>query len=195
MPRSRGRTRNKNKPPPAKPPPRIAWWRRWWRAITATVSLAILALGAASAAVAFLPRVTVDVAEGSDPWSAPFTITNTNVVPLNDVGVFLGLCVLVIADRNGPMIWRGENQCDSPNGARLNKTAWLHHTLPMDGKYTFGLDDLFLIDAKHFSGADISIVVTFKPWLLPIHRETEFRFVTRKGKNGYHWFHQTIDNP
>jgi hypothetical protein len=201
MPKSRGRThkaRKNQQQQKARPEPQRGWWtpfRKFWVVFGAGAVI----LGAAASAVAFLPRVAVEVSSdaGDDPWSSPFIITNTNIVPLEDLGIYMGLCRVVEKGPRGPFTWKGEeDQCGTSNLSRLYHEIWLHHRLAMDEKYSVTLQDAFPLPKESFGQADISIVVSFDPWIIPVRQQKEFRFVTRKTSDGkYRWFPQTIDNP
>jgi hypothetical protein len=68
----------------------------------------------------------------------------------------------------------------------------------MDEKFTINLRDGWNIPGtkEAFSEADISVIVHFKPWISPIERWKQFRFVAEKLPNGiFRWHPQTIDRP
>jgi hypothetical protein len=57
------------------------------------------------------------------------------------------------------------------------------------------LDDFLRFPApEKFGGADISIVVEYQPWLLPVRQEKEFRFATEPRIDGkLEWVSRSVD--
>ena len=58
------------------------------------------------------------------------------------------------------------------------------------------LADLPALNVHHVTFADIAIVVIYKPWFMPFHREKVFRFVSHVQTDAHlHWYSQTLDHP
>jgi hypothetical protein len=166
-----------------------------WKAI---VGLSVLT-GIAASAFFFLPRVTVqagDLLDSSDPLSVPFTITNTNFVPLEKLGVFIGVCRVWAAPN--VVIQSTSDDCSRRNYAFIVYPPWQNHRLAMDEPFTINLRDGWNIPGTKdtFVSADISVVVHFKPWISPFERWKQFRFVAEKMPSGiFRWHPKTIDRP
>lgn len=77
-------------------------------------------------------------------------------------------------------------------GARFTLPEWKNHTLNMDERFTISIADVIKLDKSkgiRLYGADILIVVSYKPWLLPFSREKVFRFITRQQTDGnLYWY-------
>lgn len=151
-----------------------------------------LLLGLAASVITFLPRMTVEVRpiDPMEPHKTEITIANTGYVTLKNVKPTVGLCSLLIKD----ITHLPEFGCDDKRGVRLlpAEDAWFPKQLNTDEKYTIRLDDL--LDAfptthigkpSDFQGADITVIVDYEVRIIPfIRREAEFRFFTRKEKDG-----------
>ena len=131
-----------------------------------------------------------DPVESGDPFSASFTITSSNVFPLRDVGA----AVAVIEVAASPVPFNEENRPDILNIDSLScftEKDWNHHDLSADERYTI-TPYTTIAPANQFvvlAGADIAIVVDYKPWFIPIKRREVFRFVTHRFANGsYRWY-------
>ena len=139
------------------------------------LAAAILA-GSTAAAVMFLPGVMVE-AEGPvapySPYPNSFTIANANFIPLTNVNAYLVICYAVAAPAPPAPV------CQPPFGTRLFKASWRDHSLSANQHFSIILDDFmrFIPPAK-FGGADLSIIVEYQPWSLPVRQEKEFGFAT-----------------
>src|ERR1700680_4542868 len=106
------------------------------RSVRALVAAALV--GGATAAVAFLPGVTVD-AEGpvdpSNPHPISFKIADANFIPLTNVNAFLVICYVAAAPP--PLA----QQCQPPYKSRLFKAGWRNHALAADQQFSITLDD------------------------------------------------------
>jgi hypothetical protein len=148
-------------------------------------------VGCAASLVAFFPRPTVSPPsipfDKNDRFSVSFDITNGGYVPLEDCEVSLGV---------GQIATKGARLDPSflPTfKSRLVMPAWQHHTLRMDEKFTVVLSDLI---RGNVESADIALIVSYKPWFLPIYREKAFRFVTFKQPDGQsYWRSWPIQEP
>jgi hypothetical protein len=140
-------------------------------------SLAAAALvGGAAAALIFLPGVAVDPdgpVDPSSPHPISFTIADANFIPLDNVNVYLEICY--IASAPAPQV----QPCQPPYKTRLFKAAWRDHALATDQQFAVALDDfLRFAPPEKLGGADISIIVEYQPWFVPLRQEKEFRFRT-----------------
>lgn len=157
-------------------------------------------LGGLAAAITFLPRVTItstDPVDPENPFSVSFTVTNASFipVPLNDVSlrVFVGQILAEPLPFNPPkkFVW---------GSGGFTRTEWSGHRLQMDERFTITLQGMFgmgktppYIPAK-LSGADIAMIVKYKPWFIPIEQESGFRFVTHRQSNGLiYWYSTPLD--
>jgi hypothetical protein len=161
------------------------------RSLRALAAAAVV--GGVAAAVAFFPGVTVD-AEGpvdpSNPYPISFMIADANLIPLNNVNVYLVICYLVAAP--APPV----QGCQVPFKTRLFKAGWRDHSLGAHEKFSVTLDDFMRLAAPaKFGGADISIIVEYQPWPFPVRQEKEFRFVTELGIDGrLYWIAHAVDD-
>lgn len=125
------------------------------------------------------PRPIVTVSAPVDPsntMSAQFDVVNGGFVQLRYVGAALALGRI----RLGSGILQGTNF-----ETRLVRPIWRGYTLNMDERFTMTLSDLFY----RASDADIEIVVDYQPWMVPVHRQKTFRFVTHRQTNGrLYWY-------
>jgi hypothetical protein len=154
-------------------------------------------LGGIVAFLALVPRPLVTASDPVDPsnvLSASFIISNTNFIPLNSVDVFLA-----VRELQGALVLRAERP---PQGtpfskvARIIKPEWHDHTLGMDERFTITIADLLVNQGSGLTWADMAIVVSYKPWILPWRREKMFRFITRKQTNGrLYWYSFPLDAP
>lgn len=148
-------------------------------------------LGAAIAVLSLLPRPIVDPygpVDPSNPFSASFTITNISFIPLEDLNVSMGLGQVVTepAQINPNFV---------PNFmSRLARPEWANHRLSMDEKFTITIGDLFSFGGEaKLSGADIAIVISYRPWIIPLRREKIFRFVTKRQTDGQlYWYSRPL---
>jgi len=156
------------------------------------IALAIATLvGGIAAALVFLPRISVvpsDPVDAANPFSASFTIANNNFIPLRQVVASLGVGQIA-----------GEPRELDPNfhpsfESRLTMPAWGNHALDMDERFTITLSDMF--NWPHVNAADIAIVVSYKPWILPLRREKVFRFITKRQTNRrLYWYSLPVGSP
>jgi hypothetical protein len=205
MPKSRQRKPQEKKQPL---PPIQAQSRRHWTLFQKGCAAMVAAIGAGAAIVTLLPRVTVDIGEpidSSNAYTAPITISNTNVIPLERVSLALGICELKIAPQITIKGTNNEN-CSYGNNARIQPDIWKNHHLGIDDKWRVLMQDAASNGRNTnmiFSGGDITFVVSFVcwPWAW-LHidrvfgREKEFRFKAVSEPDGkFRWFPKTIDNP
>lgn len=147
-------------------------------------------VGVAASIAVFLPRPIVSPPsipfDNNNRFSVSFDIINGGYIPLEDCGVSLGV---------GQITSKGAHLDPSffPTfGSRLVMPAWQHHRLAMDERFTVVLSDLM----RNVESADIALIVSYKPWFFPIHKEKIFRFVTFKQKDGQsYWRSWPIEDP
>ena len=145
-------------------------------------------VGGVAAALVFLPRISVvpaDPVDSSNPFSASFTITNTNFIPLRDVNVSLGVGQISTEPAQLDPNFNPSFETRFSTGPE-----WSNHELQMDERFTITPTDSVRIGPPaRLSGADIAIVVSYKPWFLPLRREKIFRFIAKKQTNGqFYWY-------
>jgi hypothetical protein len=139
----------------------------------------VLGLCTLTGALVFVPRPIVSppstpFAQGN-PLAVSFDVSNGGFIPLDDVGVSVGVGQIVSSHSR-------MDQNLIPNfNSRISNPDWQHHTLGMDGRFTVGLESMF---AGGWGSADLAIVVSYKPWMLPFRREKLFRFVTFGSSDG-----------
>jgi hypothetical protein len=153
---------------------------------------AAVLVGGAAAALMYLPGVMVDPVgpvDPSNPYPISFTISAANLIPLNDVNVYLMICYVdAVPVPSAPT-------CQPPYKTRRFKAGWRGHVLSADQPFSIELDDfLRLAPPAKFGGADISIIVEYQPWLVPLRQEKEFRFATELGTDSrLYWSSRPVD--
>jgi hypothetical protein len=144
-------------------------------------------IGIFAGAFAFLPRITVEASGPYDPSSPipiTFVITNTNIIPLRDVQVSIGVCYLIF---EGDLPDR--KQCNGPATSGFTFLPWHTKWLDSDEKFSIALEEFIKLGAnqrQQFSAANITIKVNYYPWRIwwfwkPLK---EFRFVTKRLSDG-----------
>ena len=162
-------------------------------------------IGLLSAVLALIPRVTVDAGElrdSSKPFSLPLTIANNNFIPLERVGIKIGICNLQF--KSGATIIGGQKSpdCSSENKGGFIYPPWQNHKLGIDGRWQISLDDFFKDETPNLNSGDITIIVSFTPWPWAIIADWPFRHAkqfrlkaTMQADNKWHWLAQPIDRP
>ncbi|MGB5873585.1 MAG: hypothetical protein WBG01_09840 [Bacteroidota bacterium] len=154
--------------------------RRWL--LPLLLGIATL-LGGMSAAVSFLPRVSISYSSPVDPvnpFSALFTVKNDNFIPLYNVTAYVGIGQIAMAPA----------QIDPERiptlKSRITRPRWKWNELRMDEQVTISPAEMFAItdSTVKLNGADIGIIIIYNPWLWPFRQEKVFRFITRPEKNG-----------
>jgi hypothetical protein len=143
-------------------------WSQWRKYIVAVVVFFTGVIGLASAVVTFLPRLQIDVSQevqSGSPFPASMTITN-GLLPLDQVSIYVRICSALSSDLGGTIL--GRKTCRGPSGGSGGVTtpAWQNHHLMTDEKWIvpMGRNVPF---ASGVIAADISIAVTYWPWLVP----------------------------
>ena len=161
--------------------------RRFWPRIKSALFLLSAVAGIIGIIYNLWPRPQVmkgDLIDPSNPFSASFTIINSSVIPLRDVTVAVGVGQIVPATKEMDRTFVPTFESE------IVRSGWDRHSLGIDEKFTIALEDAFRPspDAR-FSGADIAIIVNYKPWFLPLAGKKIFRFVTRRESDGHlYWF-------
>jgi hypothetical protein len=212
MPKSRGR-KGKGKPPrhptappiqnrqpPSAQPPatpgkslgkiaRAAWFLHWKAVVAGSVIVTIVA------GFLFLwpPRVGVSSSgpfDASDPLSTSFSIKNTWVLPLDKVQASLGLCKFQVTPQ---LLFQGN--CNQMGTVRIAVPKWnTPRYLDVDEQFSVVIADVFNTPAKEFAGGDITVAVNFRPWIVPITMERQFRFVANRQRDGkFYWTPEALN--
>jgi hypothetical protein len=144
-------------------------------------------VGAVVGLLIFLPRVTVEPAgqiDPSSPYPIPFTIINTGIIPLMNLQPAVGLCSVTLTMEKKPP-QSPPDSCAGSLGTRFVMPQWFIRKLSMDERHVVRFDDVFdITEGVKLAAADISIIIQYDPWMLPIRREKEFHFATRFEKDG-----------
>ena len=163
---------------------------RWLRENLTLKDLLIWAsviIGIFAGAFAFLPRVTVEPSgayDPSNPSPITFVITNTNIVPLRDVQVAIGVCYLGFGDQSPR-----QPECNGPALSHLIFTPWRTEWLDTDEKFLIALEEAMKDSSnprRQFDTANITIGVYYYPWRVPWFWKPlkEFRFITKRMSDG-----------
>jgi len=149
------------------------------------ISAALTILGGVVAVLALLPRISVtpgDPVDPNDTFSAAFTISNNNFIPLRHVAAAL------MIDRVMPYgVPLDKGAATRHSGSGLVRPEWANHDLDMDDRFTITPSDIFQFSSPR--EASIAIVVSYRTWLLPWESTKGFRFITHKQTDGrLYWF-------
>jgi len=185
MTKSQGRKspqKRKSPPPPQRLNPSISAAKKDWPKVRLAWG-AFLAFCTILGLIALWPRVVVDPEQQIDPSNPhpiSFKITNTGFIPLWNLQPGFGLCEF---DASPPHDL--PDRCKGPLGTIFINDHWAVAELARDETIQLRLDDLFSVEPPSiFGAADISIVLSFNPWFLPVTRKAEFRFQTHVEKDG-----------
>jgi hypothetical protein len=167
--------------------------RRWfWGGIVVFCTL----LGGAGSIVTFVPRPSISLIDSVDPdnpFSSRFTISNSGVIPLTDVSVGIHPQVLLVG--NGEIESPKREKGDAATTFTIVRPEWEHLHLGADESLQIPLSEIFSPDViniggdyRQFRGGDLSIIVKYRPWLIPIQRVKELRVVAHREPNGkFYW--------
>jgi hypothetical protein len=151
-------------------------------------------VGGLAAALALLPRVTVtssDPVDPANPFSASFTITNTGYIPLRSV--FIGVGVGQFGGHAATF-----DPSRKPNyWPRVDRPEWKNLNLGLDEKFTITPGDIFGLGNENtrLGFADIAVVVSYEPPIIPWRREKVFPLIAHKQTNGqFYWYAKPIDS-
>ena len=102
----------------------------------------------------------------ANPYPISFKIADANFIPLTNVNAYLVICYLAAAPAPPAQ------QCEPPYKTRLFKAGWRDHALAADQQFSVTLDDFMRFTAPAtFGDADISIIVEYQLWWLPVRQE------------------------
>jgi hypothetical protein len=87
-----------------------------------------------------------------------------------------------------------KGNCSNRGAVRLIPPKWRPRDLSVDEKFTAAISDIFKFDPSAVVGGDITMGVTFKPWVSPFTSERMFRFISQKGADGkYMWLPEALE--
>jgi len=182
MPRSRGRRPRRITPhqssSPSPPKESSSIWKKIGTGILITATL----IGGLAAALYFVPRVTIEAVapfDPSQPTPIAFRITNTNVVPLRNVDISLGICSLMIIPDTQP--YPKPADCEGPSNVEMRfGRPWHFNWILMDEPVDISQPPLSWGNHERFS-ANMEIRISYSPWYAPtilFGRTKAFRFVS-----------------
>jgi hypothetical protein len=194
-------TRRKSRPQTLPRSPSRTAWSSLRRLLAGLGGLATL-LGAFAAAISFLPRMTVEASslfDDSNAYSVSFNVTNTGFIPLRNVQVGVGVCDLQTEKDD----FKAINICKPPREMPrlvLSLPRWTTPELAKDVKFAVTLSEALNIPtdkyrAEHpnviggyqmmskLKGADVIVMVHYRPWFMWWRLEEDFRFVAEKQPN------------
>lgn len=134
------------------------------------VGLSALATLAGFAFVVY-PRLTVSPGQTilpSNPFYTPFTLTNGGYLPIENIDFVCGLREVTLKDSTNPDIANIGMSIANTSIAKLSASETT--SIEFDRIFSKGTP---------IASADIEVMVTYKPFLLPIRMEYSQRFKTR----------------
>lgn len=142
----------------------------------------------------YWPQISVEAtraADVSNPLSGIFKVTNEQNYPINDVNVSMEASLrcsrIGLGDNTAPM-----DRCDP--SMHTTKKRWSEHTLRPHEPYEISPGDLLFVTPGALLYAQLSIFVSYEPWIIPIHWYKEMRFETRRLSDGTtEWLHIPAD--
>jgi hypothetical protein len=175
--------------PPKNYPDILCGWlcrclRGTWKIVVAISIVATLV------AFAFFwpPKIEASLGDwdASDPFSASFVIRNEWVLGLSEVTAALTFDEFKVTP-NISIVTNG-------GGGTLTDKPWLvSHYLNVGEPVTLHLRDVLETPVDTFSGADLTVILSFRPWIIPHQMTKPFRFVAEKQRDGkFHWAQQPV---
>ena len=141
-------------------------------------------IGGIAAVAAFLPRVTVmttDPVDSNFPFSSTVTVTNTGLLPLNNVGY-------AVAIRNIPYKNVG-TAGDENYGSLIIPDSGKGRYLGLDDKYSFPFNNVIDGDKEDLVSADFAILIHYEVPVIHWQRQKLFPInVTRTEDGNFHWY-------
>jgi hypothetical protein len=149
-------------------------------------------VGAPAAVLTFVPRPSVSVGDPVDPdnpFSSKFTVRNGNI-PLTEVSV--EITPRIVGTNNTTV-----------TGGSWTREEWTQHRLGMDETFDITPGDVFSIGSDvsgnmpalrfppdvSLQKAEISIIIEYYPWFIPLQRSKTFRYETHRQTNGkLYWY-------
>jgi hypothetical protein len=157
-------------------------------------------LGGLAAVITFLPRITItpnDPVDAHNAFSVSFTIMNASFVPIPLQHVSIRFFPGQIMTK--PLPFNPPKKFIYGSGG-FQRPEWADRILQGDERYTVTLDGMFAIGGNapyvpaELSGADVAMIVRYKPWFIPFERERAFRFATHRQSNGaIYWYSTPLD--
>ena len=180
------------KPKQRKPPKKATKTKTKNSRLGLVLGLATL-LGVPGAVFSFWPRMTVSVSEPVDvnnPFSASATITNSGMLPLNNVSAALGL-----KEITGTIMGFPNMTSTTDNGGYaflLNPWMSKQRNLHPDDRFTVPIDVLGPSPDKDFKKGEVAIAVFYHVPLLPHEFRRIFPLVAVRKSDGHiHWYGDT----
>jgi hypothetical protein len=79
-------------------------------------------------------------------------------------------------------------------GMQSSRHEWNKRTLTAEEAYEISLGDVLFATPSALLYAEISINVTYTPWVLPYHLNKEIRFYSRRKESGeIEWLHKPLE--
>lgn len=165
----------------------------WWSKIKTPLTIVGGALGLVITISHFWPYINIEstaAASSSNPLSGYFEVLNEQSYSLEDLKIEASLrCARVgYGNNTAPM-----EKCEP--SFHTSKQRWSKRTLRPHEAFEISPGELMMItppDAMLY--AQISIFVSFKPWVMPFHQTREMRFESRRLEDGkVEWLHIPTD--
>jgi hypothetical protein len=127
---------------------------------------------------------TADPVDSKNPFSVPFTITNTGFIPLTHVTAYVVLRDFATEPAVFTPIYH-PNYGGPDRETYMFRPEWKDHALSMDERFTITPADLInCCGDVQLAGAQFGVAIEYHPWIWPFTRTKIFAFVTRKQSNG-----------
>jgi len=130
-----------------------------------------------------LPRPVIEPSspsEASNPFSGTFKVANSQVYPLEDVRIEAELWCAKLGrgtDTSPPDL------CPHV-GMPSSRKAWNQRTIGPDAAYQINIGEVLYATPGALLSADLSVKVSYRPWVLPFHLSKESRFYSRRKDDG-----------
>jgi hypothetical protein len=149
-------------------------------------------LAAALTIMHYWPQISIEptaAAEPANPFSEIFKITNEQGYPLTNVNVEASLrCAKIGRGGDDSPV----NRCEP--SMHTAKSVWKNQTLEPHEPYELTPGDIMFVTPGALLYAQISLFVSFHPWILPISLTKELRFQSRRLHDGsIQWLHLPAD--
>jgi hypothetical protein len=151
-------------------------------------------LGIAAAIAAFVPHVSLELSQPSDPsdvFSAVAGLRNISVFTLADFHPYVGLCEIL--GKRAAQAPPAVSACEGRQGTKMMSTKWPPKPLRTDEAYDVLLDGLF-VDRNSVGYAEISVGAKYHLWFWPWTRSVEFKLMTQPSGDGrLQWLQEPLD--
>ena len=182
---------------PSKLPQRPEGRKRHRVIIEWVISFVLGAATTLGGVAVLMPRPVViqgDPVDPSNPFSASFTITNTNFIQLNNVTAY----VVFREMANEPAVFKPiyhPHMGGPESETYLFRPEWKGHTLGMDERFTITPADLITCcGSSPSAGAEFGVAVEYSTWIYPFTRRKIFAFATHKQSNGQLYWYSIPNN-